>query len=355
MKQVSLKDEFIKLNSKDKMQFLDNLQQKKEPVEIDTLIGLCETENERAIKEKILSIISNSLSEVKFENLEKMLQSNDPFVRNGAVEILKNRGREFYPYIEKLSKHSDKDIRKFAIDTLANDSSEEAQTILGEALNDSEINIRITAIEYIGNIGSKKHAKKIEEMLLTEENILLKCTALEALAKIGTSPRRKEIIEKFANDSNPMLIFSFLKYISTFGGEEEILLIDKLIERDESLFNREYIDAIEKIQERAGIQKLPDSIIKRLETIAQKTSNSPLKYEITKLLNTVKGEDLSEVRKKLKSEDEMEVLSAIEILRDSGDENDIELLEELAEDTESDEILEAIGDAVENIRARTGK
>ncbi len=348
-------ENYGRMNSKEKMNFLDNLIKETDISYLPPLIEICEKEKERALKEKILFIISNLISEIDFEMFERMLQSADPFVRNGAVELLKENREKLYPLIEELSKHSDKDVRKFAIDALVEDSSDDAAKILGGALDDREINIRITAIEYLGNAGATAYTEKIEKLLLSEENVLLKCTALEALAKIGHSPHAREIIDKFSEENNPMIIFSFLKYLAAFGKDKELQLIDKIIERDESLFNREYIDAIEKIQTRAKIEKLPENVLKRLERIAEKTDNSPLKYEIMKLLNKVKEEDLTEVREKLKSEDEMEILSAVEILRDRGTAEDIELLEELADRIESDEILEAIGDAVETIREREAK
>ncbi len=355
MDKNTLIEKYNTTDSKGRMNLLDNLTKEIDISSIPPLIEICEKENERALKEKILFIISKMITEIDFKVIERMLLSSDPFVRNGAVELLKENREKMYPMIEQFSKHKDKDVRKFAIDALTDDSSKEAIKILGESLKDREINIRITAIEYLGNIGAKDYSETIEELLLKEENILLKCTALETLAKIGYSPRSGEIIDKFSEENNPMIIFSFLKYLGAFGGTRELNLIDKIIERDETLFNREYIDAIEKIQTRAKLEELPTDIVKRLENIAEKTDNSPLKYEIIKLLNKVKEEDLDEVREKLNSEDEMEILSAVEILRDRGTAEDIELLEELADRVESDEILEAIGDAVETIRERATK
>ena len=65
-----------------------------------------------------------------------------------------------------------------------------------------------------------------------------------------------------------------------------------------------------------------------------------------------KCRQLEKVRKMLLDESEMVQLSAVEALAEIGDKSDIQRLEELAENTESDELLEAVGDAVMKLEER---
>ncbi|RLA95185.1 MAG: hypothetical protein DRG83_18865, partial [Deltaproteobacteria bacterium] len=87
--------------------------------------------------------------------------------------------------------------------------------------------------------------------------------------------------------------------------------------------------------------------------IMDNTDNSNRKYQVLKILTQISGENFRDhVRQLLNSTDEMLKLSAIESLGDCGEEKDIELLENIAESIEDDELLEAIGDAVNKIYQR---
>jgi hypothetical protein len=181
---------------------------------------------------------------------------------------------------------------------------------------------------------------------------MLKISCLESVAKIGKKPKKFDLVYKELTEKpNNLMIFSFLKILGAFGGEESFSFLENILLDEKTFFLKNVIDAVESILVNSDL-KMPDNLknafIKRVDT-----ASSNDKYEIMKLLAKDDGDEMSQnARENLKSEDEMILLSAIEILADTGSLCDIDKLEDVASESESDDILEAIGDAVMKIKAR---
>ncbi len=335
------------------LRFLTDSRPELDKRELFYLIEALEKEESQAIKERIYLLLKKLLPESSFDILEKMLRSDDPFTRNAAVEMLKASSKCPTSHIKWLARDKDKDVRKLAIDAISSDKSPEAIAIIRERLNDDEINIVTTAVEYLGNVEDKESARDIEKLLLESENKFLQCSCLEALSKIGISPNHRKIIDRFSKDTDPLINFSYLRYVAEFGTETNLETISELMGNHPGLLVREALDAIEKIVTRHNVKKLPSSLQAILENIIENTDKGNQKYQALKILSQVGDKGLREkVRDMINSDDEMLRLSAIEILADCGVEEDIELLEAVAEDAEDGEVLEAIGDAVIKIQNR---
>jgi len=347
---TTLAEDFLKMSFDEKLAFLRKAEKEGRKDSIDLLIEILETETQTSIKEKVLLVLGSLLSASAYKSMERMLLSSDAFTRNGAIRILKGSQTHLFEHLRKLAQHQDKDVRKFAIDSLPEGNSDETIEILGERLSDREINVRITALEYLGNREASHFAEQIEDMLMHEQNLMLRCSALEALAKIGVSPRHQAIVKQLSREANDVLGFSLIKYLGAFGGKVEIATVIRLATECGGPAGKELIDAIEGIMDRNNIPELPREAELALNAIMNSTHNSAEKYEIIKILSKSGGGSAEIARAKIKAGDEMEVLSAVEILGNVGTAQDIEALEALADSTDDVEILEAVGDAVEKIR-----
>lgn len=320
---------------------------------VTPLVDGLEKEKSRALKERILMVLNRLVPLAQYRDADRMLRSPDPFVRNGIVEIIKSSDIPIIQFLEKLAEDDDKDVRKFVIDALSQESSTEAVAIIRNRLDDEDTNIVYTAIEYLGSFRDDASSEKIEAILLQSGHPMVLCSGLEALAKIGRSNRREAVLVRFIDDEgDPITTFSLLKYLASFGSGDHFDFIDKLLEKNPEMFAKEIIDTINGILTRHPGAGLPVSLRSNLEFLEETTDNNVNKYAIAKLL--VKGEagDIDRVRAMLTDPNEMMKLCAVEILADIGDESDIERLEEIAEDSDSDELLEAIGDAVGKIAER---
>ncbi len=348
----SLKN-FEDADSENKLSQLENLVESDDTALVVPLVQLMEREKDRAVKERMLILLSRLLPMSNFVDIDRLLKSPDPFVRNGAVEIIKKNDIPLLKFFAGLAADQDRDVRKFVIDAISQEASGEAIAIIRQRLKDEDINIVYTAIEYLGNLKDEQSADSIEDILFRSDNYMVICSALQALAKIGVSPRKDEIMERFLAMENSILVFPLLRYMSTFGPPSALVFIGELLETHPETFTKEIIDAIEGIVRLNNLAEIPETLRFQLLNMLDMDTNTANKYEIIKMLARTGGEDaLLMVRDMLADENEMIRLSAVEILGDIGTAEDLDRLKDLVEETDSDELLEAIGDAVMKIDER---
>ncbi len=350
--------------TEEKSTFLENIRQTPTPdiTLVGPLVDCLEVEKSRAIKERILLILTRLVPLSAFQEVDRMLRSPDPFVRNGIVEIIKSSGIPLIHFLEKLAADDDKDVRKFVIDSLSQEKSESAIKIIRARLDDKETNILYTAIEYLGNFKDSPSVPKIEAAVLNADNFMITCAGLEALAKIQNSPQKDRILEKYMKeDTESIIAFPLLKYLGAFGDQSAFSFIQRLLEKNSQVYTKEIVDALGSMIKRLPGLTIPEPIREILEALQESIDNTIDKYALGKLLADATGRNteastdrqIEKARKMLTDDSEMVKLCAVEILADIGETPDMQTLEDIAAQSESDELLEAIGDAVQKIAERT--
>jgi hypothetical protein len=103
--------------------------------------------------------------EEDFEMMFEMLKSDNAYLRNAAILFLQQYGKEVKQFIQKLMNSDDKDIRIFAINILGDVNFEESLDMLREFIKkETDINALMTAIDYMGEIGEEEDIKLLEEI-----------------------------------------------------------------------------------------------------------------------------------------------------------------------------------------------
>jgi len=98
-----------------------------------------------------------------FEELFKMLKSDNAYLRNAAISFLQKYGKEAKPFFEKLMNSEDRDIRIFAINILGDVKFEDSLNMLRYfILKEQDINALATAIDYLGEIGEESDIQLLE-------------------------------------------------------------------------------------------------------------------------------------------------------------------------------------------------
>jgi len=101
--------------------------------------------------------------EEDFDEMFKMLKSDNAYLRNMAIKFLQEFGVEAKPFLEKLMNDEDKDIRIFAINILGDVRYEDSVDMLRYfILKEKDINAMMTAVDYLGEIGSEEDIKLLE-------------------------------------------------------------------------------------------------------------------------------------------------------------------------------------------------
>jgi len=110
-------------------------------------------------------------SEELFDQIFEMLSSDNAYIRNAAIKFLQEYGIEAKPYLEKLMNSEDRDVRIFAINILGDVRYEDSVDMLRYfVLKEKDINAMMTAVDYLGEIGSEDDIKLLEALKAEYEN-----------------------------------------------------------------------------------------------------------------------------------------------------------------------------------------
>jgi len=109
--------------------------------------------------------------EEDFNEMFAMLKSENAYLRNKAIQFLQDYGLEAKPFLEKLMNNEDRDIRIFAINILGDVSYEDSIEMLRYfILKEKDINAMMTAVDYLGEIGSKDDIALLKAIKKEYEN-----------------------------------------------------------------------------------------------------------------------------------------------------------------------------------------
>ena len=132
----------------------------------DELVKLLEIEDEQ----KITSFMGSVLAKIEpeqapIEAILELLNSENAFIRNLAISILRDYGKEIKYYIVKYLLGEDRDLRIFAINVLGDVEFAESRDMLIELLeNETDLNVAMTAVDYLAEIGEIKDIGLLESL-----------------------------------------------------------------------------------------------------------------------------------------------------------------------------------------------
>jgi len=95
----------------------------------------------------------------------ELLKLSNAFVRNLGISILQDYVKEIKYYIVKFLIGDDYDLRIFAINVLGDVNFAESREMLIELLeNEENINVSMTAVDYMAEIGQPEDVKLLKEV-----------------------------------------------------------------------------------------------------------------------------------------------------------------------------------------------
>jgi len=124
--------------------------------------------------------------EEDFDEMFLMLKSEDAYLRNMAISFLQNSGEESIKFLEKLLENKDKDIRIFAINILGDVNYAKSVDMLRYFLaQEDDINAMMTAVDYMGEIGSQEDIPLLETIKIAHKDDPYVCFGVDtAIARI---------------------------------------------------------------------------------------------------------------------------------------------------------------------------
>ena len=127
---------------------------------------LIEHDTHKDTASRIASILSNlDPKEAPIEQVMELLKISNAYVRNLGISILQDYGKEIKYYIVKFLIGDDYDLRIFAINVLGDVNFAESRDMLIELLeNEENINVAMTAVDYMAEIGEPEDVPLLEKV-----------------------------------------------------------------------------------------------------------------------------------------------------------------------------------------------
>jgi HEAT repeat protein len=101
--------------------------------------------------------------EAPIEKIMELLKLKNAYVRNLGISVLQNFGEAIKYYIVKFLIGDDKDLRIFAVNVLGDVNFSESRDMLIELLETEEdINVAMTAVDYMAEIGEEVDIPQLE-------------------------------------------------------------------------------------------------------------------------------------------------------------------------------------------------
>ncbi|WP_457599982.1 HEAT repeat domain-containing protein [Hydrogenivirga sp.] len=166
-----MKEELLeKLRSEDKNEVreaIEALEEYPEPEVVRAVLGAVVSKKSKAVLEAGKNFLMNFKGDPKVvcEEVIRLFEYPEPKLRQAAIEVLADRGDLCLNVVrEKLVKHEDYNMRKFALDILSAIGSERALEELAPLLQDENPNVSMSALEYLRSFSPFKD--RVVELLL---------------------------------------------------------------------------------------------------------------------------------------------------------------------------------------------
>lgn len=127
---------------------------------------ICSEDAQKNTATKIAAAISNmEPDEAPIESIMDLLKLDNAYMRNLGISMLRDFGSAIKYYIVKFLIGDDRDLRIFAINVLGDVDFAESRDMLVELLESEEdINVAMTAVDYMGEIGEVEDIELLESL-----------------------------------------------------------------------------------------------------------------------------------------------------------------------------------------------
>ena len=180
---------------------------------VEPLVGAL-SDPSPAVREAALDSLTRIGGEPVVRAVLPALRSEHVPLRNAACCLLGQLGQAAVEHLSALLADGDKDVRLFAIDTLANIGSGSAEAALIRALEESDVNVAAAAAAALGEIGADSAVGPLTAALGSDSWV--RCAAAKSLGQIG-GPNALCTLLGLVEDDDPMVAYIAEKALEEAG------------------------------------------------------------------------------------------------------------------------------------------
>lgn len=286
----------------DRMYAAEDLGFANESAGITPLCDRLRVEPSRAVKEAIITALGRIRHSQVVAELASLLQNEDPFICNQAVQLLAGWGSDAIPQIQDILSKGDDHARKLALDALGGIQVPGVEKLYRMALQDPNPNIVITAVEHIGLNAVKSLKVEIESIFKEVQEPMLLTAVLETLCLMGDADSLNLILERFQDISAvpEMLQYSIIKATGLLGDLRHAPRVIGLLQTGHECLAQPVVDALISLRARVSSPPWPEDLLNPLLGVLNRNIADVLRYQILVLL--WQGQHGAEFTKRLDAE-----------------------------------------------------
>lgn len=254
------------------------------------LIDRLQIENSQAVRDAIVFSLNNLSCSGNYEKIFHLFSSPDPYLRNSTIDIFGSEGNEAIFFLESHMDHADGEVRKLILDALFATGVPDALPAIRKGLHDPSVNVKITAVEYLGRLEDRESIEIMLEIFSNDTEAMLRTAILEMLCQIEC---RKTDAEDFVSILAPYGDFSLMDPIylphmirlsSKIGDADTLCTLVNTI-ADINIYAEDIVYAIEQADRIYEEFIKEDCVLEIMEKIMQITENDELRLLCEELMD----------------------------------------------------------------------
>ncbi len=313
---------------------------------VPALFERLDKELSRTVRDAIFQALTRIDADTAIEACGRLLESDDPQIRNQAVEALRRKGARPIPFLKTIMDDGDKDIRKLVLDVLSEVHDGNSEAIYQAALADFDQNVVITAVENLGRMRATAFRSRIEHLLESDCHPMLAGACLEALVEIGNESSFGAIRRRFPDLKTlpDFLLVPCLRAIGVLGTAAELIGLGELIATHSAHLRPAILDALIAIHQRHPEEASVESLAPVLEAVIENGDPPLCRYQAVRALGFLCSRDdvYAFLVSCLSSSDRMVRLGAVETLRAAERPGLGQILAAHALEESDEEVLQAL-------------
>lgn len=211
-------------------------------------------EDSLIVKETIIFALKTLDCSGIYNQLFLLFRSPDAYLRNSAIDIFSSSGDKAVKFLmSRYSEEDNKEVRKLILDTLYRIGTHNAILGIRLALKDQAINVKITAVEYLGRIRDYDSILELLNIARESTHPMLTSAVADALINIDNKEALEAILDILMPENSLNLTYSIYipQILKILGKLRRINLIVTLLDSLENveLYAEEIIDTIDELDD----------------------------------------------------------------------------------------------------------